>query len=90
LFLRTTGIRTDQLIPCQREPFPLVSVLSGGKMIADMYLGNTGEDFGPMVFLDDSPAAIVASMYGRGRVVYIAPNIDLFITREDFAWSGHF
>jgi len=73
----TGGLRMNKLIPCRGEPYPRVTPLSGGESLARMYLGDTGEAFEPIRFSETSPAAVIAGRYGKGRVVYIAPAVEL-------------
>jgi hypothetical protein len=73
----TAGVRVNKLLPCGREPFPRVAALPGGETVAKIYLGDTGEEFVPIRFAEDNPAAVIAGQYGKGRVVYMASAIDL-------------
>lgn len=73
----TAGVRVNKLIPCGRDSFPRVTPLPGGESVARIYLGDTGEAFEPIRFSERSPAAVVAGHYGKGRVVYMAPAVDL-------------
>ncbi len=80
----TKKIAIDKLIYCERESFPVVDIISGGEVLADMYMANTGESYEPIKFLSNAPSGVVASYYGKGRVVYIAPPLDKVYFRREF------
>ena len=68
--------------------FTRISPLEGAEIIADtQYVVDdpewVGEDgcFMPLYTLDNGPATIVASTYGKGRVVYIAPALEVLYNR---------
>jgi hypothetical protein len=86
----TEGVPKDKLVaytfyPKTNEPLVLTSSLKGGKVIADIYVV-TWEEFGTPLLLPEGgrPTGIVTSSYGKGRVVYMAPALDLLYRIRGF------
>lgn len=78
------GIPQGKFIYCERQTFPVVTTLEGGEAIAQMYLQNVGETFNPIQFSEASYAGIIVSTYGKGRILYIAPPLDLIYRQREF------
>jgi hypothetical protein len=79
-----TGMKSNQLLFCERQNYPVVEVQAEGKVIAKMYLQNVGERMHPIDYAEARHAGIIISQYGKGRVVYCIPPIDMVYFRREF------
>ena len=85
-------IAYDYLFVANSHPsFARISPLEGAEVIADAqyvvddpeWVGSDG-CFMPPYTLKNGPAAIIASTYGKGRVVYIAPALEMLYDARGF------
>ncbi len=75
------------------DKYAKISHLAGAEVIADIqyavedpeWIKNGERIFAGPYVLNDGPASIVASTYGKGRVVYIAPALEMLYDARGFS-----